>query len=73
MSVMGDVLSPKSKAPSCGSVLVYISSGMENISLLIPEDKTVTKFHTFTSDIEEIPYPNTSRKDHDHKEHNIYA
>lgn len=55
MSFMGDVLSPKSKAPSCGSVLVHISSGMENISLLIPEDKAVIKFHTLISDIEEMP------------------
>jgi hypothetical protein len=40
---MEEVLSPKNKAPSCGSVLVNFSSGMEKISLLILEDKAVIK------------------------------
>ena len=34
---MEEVLSPKNTAPSCGSVLVNFSSGMEKISFLILE------------------------------------
>ena len=41
ISFMEEILSPKSKSPSCGSVLVNFSSGMEKISLLILEDKAV--------------------------------
>lgn len=41
ISFMEEILSPKNKAPSCGSVLANFSSGMEKISLLILEDEAV--------------------------------
>jgi hypothetical protein len=38
---MEEVLSPKSRAPSCGSVLVNFSTHKERISFLTPEDRAV--------------------------------
>jgi hypothetical protein len=44
ISFTEEILSPKNKAPSCGSVLENFSSDMEKISLLILEDKAVIIF-----------------------------